>query len=100
MSKLNLRRLAQRVYDQSWLAQAFQNIEQQVNASSEGRIVGAYNAMTAAPTTGVWQRGDEVRNIAPAETGTAGAMYIVRAWICVTGGEPGTWHEERVLTGN
>lgn len=98
--KLNIARQIQKVYDQSWLAQAFRSIESQVNAASEGRIVGAYNARTAAPTTGVWARGDEVRNIQPVETGTTGGMYVVRAWICVAGGEPGTWKEERTFTGN
>ena len=100
MSKLSLTRFIQKVYDQSWLAQAFQTIERQVNATSEGRIVGSYNARTAAPTTGVWQQGDEVRNIKPVVTGTTGGMYVVRAWICVVGGEPGTWEEERTYTGN
>lgn len=39
---------------------------------------------TAAPTTGTWLVGDEVRNTTP----TAGG---VMGWICVSGGTPGTW---------
>lgn len=72
----------------------------QINATSEGRIAGAYNAATAAPTTGTWQRGDEIRNSAPSELGTVGSKYVVRGWICTVAGTPGTWLQERVLTGN
>lgn len=39
---------------------------------------------TAAPTTGTWNRGDEVENSSPSASGYKG-------WICVTGGSPGTW---------
>lgn len=73
---------------------------QQVNALSEGRITAATNADTAAPTTGVWHAGDVVRNSAPAEAGTAGSKYVITGWLCVASGEPGTWVEQRCLTGN
>lgn len=72
----------------------------QVNAISEGRIVGAYTARSAVPTTGTWAHGDVVRNSAPAEAGTAGSKYVVTGWICVAGGTPGTWVPMRSLTGN
>lgn len=39
---------------------------------------------TAAPTTGLWARGDRVWNSAPSAAGTEG-------WVCVTAGLPGTW---------
>lgn len=39
---------------------------------------------TAAPTTGVWKRGDIVFNTSAAASGKAG-------WICTTSGTPGTW---------
>lgn len=39
---------------------------------------------TAAPTTGVWKRGDKVWNSTPSAAGYIG-------WICVVAGTPGTW---------
>ena len=81
------------------LISLFRDIAAQVNAISEGAISGATNAQTAAPTTGAWQRGDQVRNSAPSELGTAGSKYVVLGWICVTAGTPGTWKEMRCLTG-
>lgn len=55
---------------------------------------------TAAPTSFAWVVGDEVRNITPAETGTAGSKYVVNSWLCVTAGSPGIWVQSRSLTGN
>lgn len=73
---------------------------QQVNALSEGRMSARYAAATAAPTTGQWAQGDEVTNSAPSELGTAGSRYVIRGWQCLVGGEPGTWVQQRYLTGN
>lgn len=72
----------------------------QVNALSEGRIGASYNAATAAPTTGMYQQGDKVWNLAPVEAGAAASRYVVIGWICTVGGEPGTFLPMRVLTGN
>lgn len=72
----------------------------QVNAMAEGRLVGTYNAQTAAPTTGTHAAGDQVRNSAPVEAGIALSKYVVTGWICTVGGTPGTWLEMRTLTGN
>lgn len=72
----------------------------QVNALSEGRISAAYNAVTAAPTTGPNMQGDFVKNSAPAELGTAGSKYVIEGWTCVVSGTPGTWVQKRFLTGN
>ena len=41
----------------------------QVNALSEGRLAGTYNAQTAAPTTGTWAKGDRIKNSDPTEAG-------------------------------
>jgi hypothetical protein len=72
----------------------------QVNAVSEGRIGGSYNAQTAAPTTGQYAQGDFVRNSAPVEAGVATSRYVVLGWICTVGGSPGTFLPVRALTGN
>lgn len=82
------------------LTDAWAGMASQVNASSEGLITGATNAVTAAPSTGDHQRGDIVRNSAPSELGTAGSKYVVIGWQCVTAGTPGTWVQLRCLTGN
>lgn len=75
-------------------------VAQQVNAISEGRIAGFYNATTAAPTTGTYARGDFIPNSAPSELGTAGSKYVIEGWKCVAAGTPGTWVQKRFLTGN
>lgn len=56
--------------------------------------------MSAAPTTGTWALGDLVYNTSPSEQGTAGGKYVIRGWICVAAGTPGTWVQDRGLTGN
>lgn len=73
---------------------------QQVNALSEGRIGGHYNAATAAPTTGMYQQGDFVRNLTPTELGTTPNKYVIFGWLAVAGGSPGTFVQCRFLTGN
>jgi hypothetical protein len=72
----------------------------QVNALSEGRIGGTYNAQSAAPTTGSFAQGDFVKNSAPTELGVALSKYVILGWVNVTGGEPGTFLPVRALTGN
>lgn len=72
----------------------------QVNAITEGNAHAHHGARTAAPTTGTWAIGDEVKNSAPAEAGAASSKYVIVGWICTAAGTPGTWLEKRVLTGN
>lgn len=81
-------------------ARWYREIANQVNALSEGRIVGFYTAAAAAPTTGTWAQGDIVKNSAPAEAGSASSKYVVTGWICTVAGTPGTWLPMRVFTGN
>lgn len=81
------------------LSQVLPRFANQMNAISEGRIVGSHNALTAAPTTGLWQQGDYVRNLTPTVRGSAGSRYVVTGWVCVAGGEPGTWVDCRSATG-
>lgn len=82
------------------LYELFRQISGQLNGISEGSIVASYNADTAAPTTGTYNQGDFIRNASPTEQGTAGSKYVVFGFICVASGSPGTWVEQRFLTGN
>ena len=76
------------------------DVAAQVNALSEGQISAAYTARAAVPVTGAWSAGDTVRKLDPVEDGGVGSKYIITGWVCVASGEPGTWLEMRVLTGN
>ncbi len=71
-----------------------------VNAIAESRMAAFYTASTAAPTTGTWAKGDKVRNSNPSELGSASSKYVIDSWICVASGTPGTWLQQRTLTGN
>ena len=83
-------------------ARWFKEIARQVNAISEGSIVGFYSAATAAPTgtAKTYFAGDRLLNSAPAEAGAGGSKYVITGWICTVGGTPGTWLAMRSLTGN
>lgn len=76
------------------------DIVNQVNAITEGQSFAFHAAMTAAPTAGTYSIGDVVKNSAPAEAGAPGSAYVIVGWICTASGTPGTWLEQRVLTGN
>lgn len=82
------------------LYELIRDISVQVNGLSEGRVTATYNAYTAAPTTGVWAQGDFLKNSAPSELGSSSSKYVILGWICTVSGEPGTWLQCRVLTGN
>lgn len=82
------------------VARWYREIARQVNSLSEGSISAAYNATTAAPTTGNWARGDQLRNSAPVEAGSASSKYVITGFICTASGTPGTWLALRSLTGN
>lgn len=82
------------------LYRTLRELQAQLNALSEDKAIAHYGAMTAAPTTGTWNIGDEVKNSAPGELGTAGSKYVIQGWICTVAGTPGTWLPMRVLTGN
>jgi hypothetical protein len=71
---------------------------EQVNGLTEGRIALNHAAVTAAPTTGTWTQGDRLKNSAPVEAGSP--AYVIDGWVCVASGTPGTWLEQRTLTGN
>jgi hypothetical protein len=82
------------------LYQLFRQISQQVNGLSEGQMVANYSASTTAPTTGTYNQGDFIRNSTPSELGSAGSKYVVFGFVCVVSGTPGTWVQQRFLTGN
>ena len=71
-----------------------------LNQLGDGLVIGQNNLRTGPPLGGSWQAGDEVRNSAPAELGTALSKYVIRGWQCVVSGTPGTWVQQRYLTGN
>jgi hypothetical protein len=102
MPRLSLEQYLQKEYDYSLMAELVRQLEDAINRISEGRIYQSYNAASAAPTgnTVAYQVGDVVRNTNPVELGTAGSAYIVTGFICIAAGNPGTWREMRVLTGN
>lgn len=81
------------------LMQVLPGFAKQINAVSEGRVTGSYNAATAAPVSGLHQQGDYIRNSTPQVLGAAGSRYVVKGWICTASGEPGTWAQDRGLTG-
>lgn len=81
------------------LLQLLPAFAKQVNAVSEGRIAGHHNAATTAPASGLYQRGDYLINSQPQVLGTAGSQYVINGWVCVASGEPGTWVQDRGLTG-
>lgn len=70
-----------------------------VNALAEGRMAGAVNAASAAPTSGAYAVGDFVRNSAPSEQGAAGSKYVIEGWVCVTA-SPLAFVQKRFLTGS
>lgn len=82
------------------LIRLLRDIAKQVNGISEGHIFANHGAMTAAPTTGTWAKGDFILNNTPAEAGLVGTKYIVHGWRCTVAGTPGTWLDVRTLTGN
>jgi len=75
-------------------------IDTQVNNLMDGRI-SALRADSVMPTSSLVPSaiGDEVRNLNATVQGTVGSQYVVRGWICTTGGTPGIWREQRSLTG-
>jgi hypothetical protein len=89
--------MAQLVND---LQRQLNQIVDQLNGISNGRISSVTNAVTAAPTGGAYATGDFVANSAPVELGSSGSKFVIIGWTCTAGGSPGTWVQSRCLTGN
>lgn len=100
MSKVYLVPKVPDVYNVHAITDLFRQIETQLNALSESKIVARYNARSSVPTTGQFFQGDFVPNSSPTELGAGGSKYVLLGWISVASGEPGTFVECRVLTGN
>jgi hypothetical protein len=77
----------------------YRQLAQQVNALSEGKAAALYQSAQSVPTTGTFAQGDFVTNNNPIELGTAGSKYVIRGFICIAGGTPGTFVQCRYLTG-
>ena len=101
MPRIALEQYVQERYDSAQMREIIRLLEDAINRAFEGRIYQRYSA-SAAPTgsTVSWQVGDEVWNSNPTELGGAGSMYIIKSWVCIGAGAPGTWRECRTLTGN
>lgn len=84
----------------SSLSKVFRDIAQKVNAIAAGSYSGFDGQATAAPTTGTWRQGDYVKNSNPVEAGAASSRYVIHGWVCTVSGTPGTWLQDRGLTGN
>lgn len=84
------------------LTDMHRQIATQLNQLSEGQMVASYGARTAPPSSATesFQVGDFIRNSAPAELGTTPNKYVIFGWICTVAGSPGTWLQQRYLTGN
>ena len=90
-------------YDRSLqraLVPLFTTVAMKLNQLAAGQASGKDDLRAAAPTTGRWQQGDQIANVAPTELGPALSRYVLLGWVCVAGGSPGTWREMRTLTGN
>lgn len=84
MSKLALRDRVPRQYDPQIFTEIVRQIQDQLNALTEGRAGAYHGSMSGAPTTGEWVRGDWVKVTAPSSGGYFG-------YVCTASGSPGTW---------
>lgn len=100
MSKLSLSAKVGRQYDPASLQEIVRQLEAQANQHAEGKIMARHGAMTAAPSVGIWEKGDFVWNSNPSLLSSDIADYVIYGWICTASGEPGTWQQARVLTEN
>ena len=82
------------------LTELFVETNQQVNRLTEGSVSAVHNAASAAPTTGMFNVGDFVRNSTPVELGAVASKYVILGFVCTVAGTPGTWVQCRTLTGN
>lgn len=82
-------------YNRGFIARLLQQIDDQVNNLTDGKVNAVTNSYTAAPTAGTHAVGDFVRNTNTVEIGTAPNNYVILGWICTAAGTPGTFTEVR-----
>lgn len=82
-------------YSRGYLARLLQQIDDQVNNLTDGKVNAVTNSYTAAPTAGNHAVGDFVRNTNTVEIGTEPNNYVILGWICTVAGNPGTFTEVR-----
>lgn len=99
MPRLNLIQRIPAEYNRQNINNIMSDLQNQINALSEGMLTARYNAQTSAPTTGAYSIGDLVYNATPSELGTTPNKYINLAWLC-TAASPLAFMELRCLTGN
>lgn len=73
-----------RDWNRELMVELIGQMERQINLLTEGNGAAYHGALSAAPTTGTWARGDWVKNSAPASAGYFG-------FVCTAAGTPGTW---------
>lgn len=82
----------------------FRQLVGKVNDMSAGFITAQDTALTSAPSSGEWKKGDFVRNSSPSELGTAPNKYVILGWLRITDGSANVlntdWVACRCLTGN
>ena len=82
--RLNVSQRIPSQWDRDVMVDIIRKLEQQLNGLSEGNAATYHGALTAAPTTGTWAKGDWVKNSNPASAGYFG-------FVCTVAGTPGTW---------
>ena len=80
----------------------FREVNDRVNALSEGQARAHYNELDTPPTAGSFRKGDFVLNRRPQELGSTNVKYTLAGWRCVIDGSASatTFLEVRDLTGN
>lgn len=94
MSKLALANRVPRSYDAASIQEIVRQLEQQLNALAEGRIVARHGAVASVPSAGAFARSD----ITWDTTATVSNGTVRLGWVNTAAGSPGTHTEMRVLT--
>lgn len=79
MSKLAISQRVPRQYDSQTLTELFRQLEQQVNALSEGSAFAYHGSVSGIPTTTVGL-GDWAKEASPVSGGYFGYVYTTTGW--------------------
>lgn len=94
MSKLAVSQRVPYQYDRASIFEIVRQLEQQINALAEGKIVARHGASSSIPAVGVFARSD----ITWDTTATVSNGTVRLGWVNTAAGEPGTQTEMRALT--